>query len=161
MLKNKFFKNHIELSKILKNLKYKNKKIVFTNGCFDLIHPGHIEYLEKAKKLGDILVLGLNSDDSIKKIKGEKRPILKEMDRVYILSCFYFVDYLTIFEEETPYELIKKIKPDILVKGGDWEINKIVGKDIVEENGGKVVIIKYKEGYSTTNIIEKIKRLYC
>ena len=158
---NKLIKEHTKLVAKVKELKNSGKKIVFTNGCFDIIHPGHVEYLYKAKSLGDILIIGINSDKSVKKIKGDKRPILNENDRALILSAFFFVDYITIFEEETPYNLIKKLIPDVLVKGGDWEIENIVGKDIVEKNGGKVVTINYKNGYSTTNIINKIKKLYC
>ncbi len=160
MSKNKFIADHFQLEKKVKELKEIGKKIVFTNGCFDLIHPGHIDYLVDAKKLGDILIVALNSDNSVKKIKGEKRPILSQEDRIKILSSLYFVDLVTIFEEETPYNLIKLLKPDILVKGGDWEIERIVGKDIVEKEGGKVISLKYKEGYSTSNIIKKIVALY-
>lgn len=156
MLQKKFIKNHKKLKEILDRLKKSGKKIVFTNGCFDLIHPGHVDYLEKAKSLGDILVVAINSDSSVKRLKGEKRPILNENDRVKIISSFYFVDYVTIFQEDTPYNLIKILIPDILVKGGDWDIDKIVGKDIVEKNGGKVLNIEFKEGYSTSGIIEKI-----
>ncbi len=156
MLKNKFISNHNELAKLVKKLKAQNKKIVFTNGCFDLIHPGHVEYLEKAKSLGDVLIVGVNSDDSVKRLKGKNRPILSEKDRVLILSAFYFVDFVTIFNEDTPYDLIKLIIPDVLVKGGDWQIENIVGKDIVEKYGGIVKTIDFKENYSTTNIIKKI-----
>ena len=156
MLKNKFISDHNELAKLVKKLKAQNKKIVFTNGCFDLIHPGHVEYLEKAKSLGDILIVGVNSDDSVKRLKGKNRPILSEKDRVLILSAFYFVDFVTIFNEDTPYDLIKLIIPDVLVKGGDWQIENIVGKDIVEKYGGIVKTIDFKENYSTTNIIKKI-----
>ena len=161
MDEDKIILNHNILSKILLKLKKNGKKVVFTNGCFDIIHRGHVEYLKKAKSLGDILVVGLNSDFSVRKIKGEKRPINNQLDRAVILSSFFFVDYVTIFEEETPLNLIKKILPDILVKGGDWSIENIVGKDVVEKNGGKVVTIEYLKGYSTSNIIEKIKNLYC
>jgi len=144
------------LHKAIENLKRNKKKIVFTNGCFDIIHPGHISYLKKAKSLGDILIIGLNSDSSIKRIKGNKRPIFNEKDRLLIISSFYFVDIVTIFSEDTPYKLINLIKPDILVKGGDWTPENIVGRDIVESYGGKVLNIPYLEGYSTTNIINKI-----
>lgn len=135
-------------------------KIVFTNGCFDILHKGHITYLYEAKKLGDLLVVGLNSDNSIKRIKGEKRPILSESERAYILSALEMVDFVIIFDEDTPYELIKIVKPDVLVKGGDWDINNIVGKDIVESYGGKVLNIPFVEGKSTTNIIERILSVY-
>ncbi len=157
----KIILNHNKLKTIVQNLKNSGKKIVFTNGCFDLIHRGHIEYLKKAKKLGDILIIGINSDESVKRIKGSKRPIISEKDRAEILASFFFVDYVTIFNEDTPFNLISKIVPDILVKGGDWERDKIVGKEIVEANGGEVVVIEYLKGYSTSSIIEKIKNLYC
>jgi rfaE bifunctional protein nucleotidyltransferase chain/domain len=137
------------------------KKIVFTNGCFDILHAGHVHYLNECKKLGDILIVGINSDGSVKRIKGEKRPILSLEYRAYILSNLCAVDYVIPFDEDTPYNLIKEIKPDILVKGGDWDINKIVGKDIVESYGGKVLTIPFKFDISTTKIVEKIIKTYC
>jgi rfaE bifunctional protein nucleotidyltransferase chain/domain len=149
--------NWQELKKIL-DKKRIGKKIVFTNGCFDIIHAGHISYLEKARSLGDILVVGVNSDESVKRLKGENRPVNKENDRLYILSAIRYIDFVTLFTEDTPYNLIKTIVPDILVKGGDWNINDIVGKDIVEKNNGKVIAIDYLNGYSTTSILEKINR---
>jgi len=149
-----------ELIKELKPLKGK-KKIVFTNGCFDIIHAGHVHYLNGCKKLGDILVVGINSDDSIKRIKGEKRPILPLEYRAYVLSNLCAVDYVVPFEEDTPYNLIREIKPDILVKGGDWSIDQIVGKDIVESYGGKVLTIPFKFNISTTKIVEEIVKRYC
>jgi len=130
--------------------------VVFTNGCFDLLHRGHIEYLKKAKKLGDILIVGLNSDSSVKKIKGEGRPIQGQADRAVILASLYFVDYVCIFNELTPLKLISKLIPDILAKGGDWKVKDIVGKDIVESHGGKVLSIKMVKGKSTRNIIQTI-----
>ena len=136
--------------------KLNDKKVVFTNGCFDIIHAGHIAYLEEAKSLGDILVVGLNSDSSVKRLKGEKRPIVSENERKYVLESIKFIDYVFIFEEDTPYNLIKSIRPDILVKGGDWDISEIVGADIVLENGGEVKKLLFKEGLSTSNIIEKM-----
>jgi D-beta-D-heptose 7-phosphate kinase/D-beta-D-heptose 1-phosphate adenosyltransferase len=126
-------------------------KIIFTNGCFDIIHTGHIRLLEYAKSLGDYLIVGLNSDDSIKRLKGETRPINKEKDRKYILECIRFVDQVIIFEEDTPYKLLQKIKPHIIVKGGDYTKEEVVGNDLAE-----VVIFKYINGYSTTNIIKNI-----
>ncbi len=141
-------------------LRSEGKKIVFTNGCFDILHKGHVSYLKKAKELGDILVIGVNSDRSIKSIKGEKRPILPQDERAFILSALEMIDYVVIFDEDTPYELIKRVKPHILVKGGDWDINNIVGKDIVESYGGKVLNIPFVEGKSTTNIIERILSVY-
>ncbi|MDP3025875.1 MAG: D-glycero-beta-D-manno-heptose 1-phosphate adenylyltransferase [candidate division Zixibacteria bacterium] len=145
-----------ELIQIRKKAKKENKKVVFTNGCFDLLHRGHIEYLKKAKKLGDILIVGLNSDSSVKKIKGEGRPIQGQADRAVILASLYFVDYVCIFNELTPLKLISKLIPDILAKGGDWKVKDIVGKDIVESHGGKVLSIKMTEGKSTRNIIQTI-----
>lgn len=139
---------------------FKNKKIVFTNGCFDILHIGHIRYLKKAKELGDILFIGLNSNSSVKRLKGKKRPINHEKDRAEILLALEAVDYVSIFEEDTPYELIKKLKPNVLVKGGDWDIDEIVGSDIVKDSGGEVLNINYVEGKSTTNIIDKILKRY-
>ena len=132
-------------------------KIIFTNGCFDIIHTGHIRLLEYAKSLGDYLIVGLNSDDSIKRLKGETRPINKEKDRKYILECIRFVDQVIIFEEDTPYDIIKTIMPDILVKGGDWKPDQIVGSDLVLEHGGQVLSLNFVDGYSTTQIESKIK----
>jgi D-beta-D-heptose 7-phosphate kinase/D-beta-D-heptose 1-phosphate adenosyltransferase len=152
-------KSFSEISQIANSLR-NTKKIVFTNGCFDILHSGHIAYLYEAKKLGDILIIGLNSDNSIKRIKGEKRPIVLQEERAFLLSALEMVDYVTIFDEDTPYELIKIIKPHILVKGGDWPIDNIVGKDIVESYGGKVLNIPLVEGKSTTNIIERILSVY-
>jgi len=149
-----------ELIQIRKKAKKENKKVVFTNGCFDLLHRGHIEYLKKAKKLGDILIVGLNSDSSVKKIKGEGRPIQGQADRAVILASLYFVDYVCIFNELTPLKLISKLIPDILAKGGDWKVKDIVGKDIVESHGGKVLSIKMVKGKSTRNIIQTILKKF-
>jgi rfaE bifunctional protein nucleotidyltransferase chain/domain len=145
-----------DLIQIRKKAKKENKKVIFTNGCFDLLHRGHIEYLKKAKRLGDILIVGLNSDSSVRKIKGKGRPIQKQADRAAILASLYFVDYVFIFNELTPFKLISKLIPDILVKGGDWKVKDIVGKDIVESHGGKVLSIKMTKGKSTRNIIQTI-----
>jgi len=134
-----------------------HKKIVFTNGCFDLVHLGHIDYLEKSKALGDILVVGLNSDKSINRIKGEHRPIIDEVSRARLLAALQFVDYVVLFDEDTPIELIKSIKPDILAKGNDYDISNIVGAEIVLSNGGKVKTIDLVPGYSTSRLIEIIK----
>jgi len=165
MMKNNNFYQHIstkeEFIEIRKKLKEENKKVVFTNGCFDILHSGHIDYLNKAKALGDVLVVGINSDSSVKKIKGEKRPIISENERANIILNLKAVDYVIIFDEETPYELIKFIIPDILVKGADWEIDKIVGRDIVESNGGKVVNIAFVNEQSTSKIIQTIINKYC
>ncbi len=153
-------KSFEEITYISETLKTQGKKIVFTNGCFDIIHAGHVNYLKKAKELGDILIVGLNSDSSIKQIKGEKRPINNQFDRAFVLSAFYFVDYVVIFEQETPYELIKRVLPHILVKGADWKNKFVVGSDIVVQNGGSVVLIDYIQGKSTTSIIEKILKIH-
>jgi rfaE bifunctional protein nucleotidyltransferase chain/domain len=149
-----------ELLKEIESLRGK-KKIVFTNGCFDILHAGHVHYLNECKKLGDILIVGINSDDSVKRIKGEKKPILPLEYRAYVLSNLCAVDYVVPFEEDTPYNLIKEIKPDILVKGGDWNVDQIVGRDIVESYGGKVLIIPFKFDISTTKIVKKIIKTYC
>ncbi len=142
---------------ITKALKEKGKKIVFTNGCFDIIHKGHIIYLKEAKELGDFLIVGLNSDKSIKRIKGDTRPINNEADRALILENLKPVDAVILFDDDTPIKLIENIKPDFLVKGGDWNENEIVGADFVKSIGGKVVTIKYIENYSTTSLINKLK----
>lgn len=134
------------------------KDLVFTNGCFDIIHRGHIEYLNQAKAIGKSLLIGLNSDASVRKLKGVGRPINKESDRAYVLSNLKCVDAVVIFDEDTPYNLIKAVKPDFLVKGGDWKEDQIVGSDVVKSYGGKVFSLKYVDSYSTTNIIEKIKK---
>ena len=149
-----------QLLRILKSTK-RDKKIVFTNGCFDLLHAGHCHYLQKAKELGDILIVGLNSDSSVKRIKGPPRPIIPEDQRAFILSSLKAVDYVVIFEEDTPIRLIKAIKPDILVKGGDWKPENIPGRDLVESYGGKVITIPFEHQISTSKIIERIKELYC
>lgn len=136
---------------------HEKQKIVFTNGCFDILHVGHIRYLQEAAKLGDVLIIGLNSDASVKRLKGSERPINNEAERAEMLSALGFVDYIAVFDEDTPQELIKVIQPDILVKGGDYSPNEVVGKKEVEERGGKLVLIPFVEGKSTTGIIEKIK----
>ena len=136
---------------------HNKKKIVFTNGCFDILHIGHIRYLEEAAKLGDLLVVGINSDASVKHLKGEGRPINSERDRVELLSALGFVDYVLIFEQDTPLELIKMIQPDVLVKGGDYSNEYVVGTNEVEARGGKLVLLPFVDGKSTTNIINKIK----
>ena len=136
-------------------------KLVFTNGCFDILHRGHVEYLEKAKTLGDVLVVGVNSDGSTRRIKGDKRPIVPANERAYIISRLAAVDFVCVFEEDTPEELIRSIVPDILVKGADWKVGDIVGRDIVEAAGGRVATIELTEGLSTTNLISRIRSLYC
>jgi len=151
----KHIKTQDEITKLVQELKLKGKKIIFTNGCFDILHVGHIKYLEKAKSFGDVLILGLNSDISVKKIKGENRPINSQIDRAYILASLEVVDYLVIFNEDTPYELIKSIEPDILVKGGDYEGTDVIGQDIVKE----LKLVKFIDGKSTSKTIEQIQNL--
>ena len=145
-----------ELLPLLAILRATGKKIVFTNGCFDLIHTGHTRYLAKAKSLGDVLVVAVNSDESVRVIKGEKRPINAAADRMETLAALESVDFVTSFEEADPYRVISELQPDVLVKGGDWPVEKIIGRDVVEARGGKVVNVPYVEGASTTGIIEKI-----
>lgn len=137
-------------------LKQQRKKVVFTNGVFDIIHRGHVEYLVRAKSLGDILIVGMNSDSSVRRIKGDKRPIVPERDRAFVLSNLSPVDFVCLFDDETPRGLISSIVPDILVKGADWKIESIVGRDIVEGAGGKVMTIEFIPGMSTSSIIETI-----
>lgn len=132
-------------------------KIVFTNGCFDILHRGHIEVLARTADLGDKLIIGLNSDSSIKSLKGENRPIINEESRVILLAAFRFVDAIVLFNEDTPMNLISVILPDVLAKGGDYKISTIVGHELVQNNGGKVILVPFIEGYSSTNIIEKIQ----
>lgn len=132
--------------------------MVFTNGCFDLMHRGHLHLLREAKKLGDLLIVGMNSDRSVKKIKGPGRPILPAEERAELLAALEMVDYVTLFDEPDPYAVIKELRPNVLVKGGDWGKEGIVGTEIVEEDGGKVAVIPYLEGYSTTEIIQKIRK---
>lgn len=145
-----------EFIPIRDKLKQEKQILVFTNGCFDIIHRGHIEYLNEAKKLGDFLLVAVNSDRSVKKIKGENRPINSQQDRAVVLDNLKPVDGVIIFDEETPYELIKLIVPDVLVKGGDWKVEEIVGSDIVLTHGGRVISLSFIENYSTTAIIKKI-----
>ena len=143
---------------IIKKIKDERKKIVFTNGCFDLLHVGHIRYLSQAKKLGDFLIIGLNSDRSVKKLKGKDRPINSFEDRATLLSALNSVDLVIKFEEQTPENLIKDIVPDVLVKGGDYNIEDIVGYQIVIQNGGQVKTLSFYDGYSSTNYIDKINK---
>ena len=144
----------------MEQLRKKGKKIAFTNGCFDILHVGHVRYLREAKKTADILILALNSDSSVRSIKGEKRPLVTENERAEMLAALEFIDFITIFEESTPLEIIKYLKPDVLIKGGDWPEEKVVGREEVKKWGGQVVIIPEIEGKSTTNIVERIKELY-
>ncbi|ACV24353.1 D-glycero-beta-D-manno-heptose 1-phosphate adenylyltransferase [Methanocaldococcus fervens] len=148
------------LKSIVRELKSQNLKIVFTNGCFDILHRGHIEYLNKAKKLGDVLIVGINSDESVKKIKGDKRPIIPLYSRAYVLDNLKAVDFVVPFDEETPIELIKIIKPDVHVKGGDYKEEDLPEAEIVKGYGGEIKIIPLIEGYSTTKIIKWILNKY-
>lgn len=149
-------KTIVSLKRITAQLRKRGRKIVFTNGCFDILHPGHIKALKKAKSKGDILIVALNSDRSVKKIKGPKRPILNQKERIEIISSLECIDYVILFDEPTPYALIAKLRPHILVKGGDWKHNAIVGKDLVD----KVFKVKLAKGYSTTSLIKRILKKY-
>ncbi len=146
-----------QLKKTLKKLK--NKKIVFSNGCFDILHAGHVRYLSLAKSKGDVLIIGLNSDSSVKRLKGPKRPINCQKDRAQVLSALESVDFVVYFSDDTPIKLIKLIKPDVLVKGSDWKNKNIVGSDIVKSSGGKVLTVPFLPGRSTTATINKIGKL--
>lgn len=134
-----------------------NSKIVFTNGCFDIVHRGHIDYLSKAADLGDILIIGLNTDDSVSRLKGNNRPIIDQESRAMLLASLFFVSAVVYFDEDTPYELIKSIQPDVLVKGADYEVHEIVGHDIVLNKGGKVETLEFLPGFSTSAIEKKIR----
>lgn len=144
------------LQGLIELLKSNNQKIVFTNGCFDLLHPGHIAYLKSARKEGDVLIVGVNSDASVRKLKGKTRPINNLNDRLTMLEALECIDFVISFEDETPLDLIKKIGPHVLIKGGDYEIENIVGSDFVIEAGGSVKVIDFLSGYSSTTLIEKI-----
>jgi rfaE bifunctional protein nucleotidyltransferase chain/domain len=147
-----------QLNKLVLAWRLKSDTIVFTNGCFDILHLGHIDYLSKARDLGKRLIVGVNTDNSVKRLgKGESRPINDEKSRSMIIASLQFVDAVILFDEDTPYQVIKAIEPDVLVKGADYTIDKIVGADIVMARGGNVVLIEYLEGYSTTNIEKKIR----
>ncbi len=151
-----YVKNIDELTAIRNDLKRQNKKVVFTNGVFDILHAGHVDYISKAKEKGDVLIVGVNSDSSVKRIKGELRPIVPQHERAFIISSLKPVDYVVIFDEDTPNEIINKLIPDVLVKGADWSLEKIVGREIVEANGGKVETIEFVNDRSTTNIIKTV-----
>lgn len=150
--------DHKKLSHNLALWRFRQNKIVFTNGCFDILHRGHIEYLAKASSFGDILIVGLNSDKSVKSIKGPSRPLQDEITRSLVLASLQFVDKVILFDEDTPYELIKIVQPDILVKGADYKPEQIVGYDIVKAKGGEIITIDLTEGYSTTGIINKMNK---
>jgi D-beta-D-heptose 7-phosphate kinase/D-beta-D-heptose 1-phosphate adenosyltransferase len=144
------------LLKIISSLRNQGKRIVFTNGCFDLLHFGHAKYLEDAKRKGDILIVGVNSDGSVRRIKGDKRPIIKDRNRLNLVAALESVDFALIFKEDTPFNIIKKIRPDILIKGADWDKDQVVGGRFVRESGGKVLTVNLIKGLSTTNLINKI-----
>jgi len=146
-----------ELNSLVNYWKGEGKKIVFTNGCFDLLHAGHITYLTEAASLGDILIIGLNSDDSVQRLKGPSRPVNNEITRSVILGSMSFIDAVVFFNEDTPLELIKKVLPDVLVKGGDYKTEEIAGAKEVIENGGKVQVLSFLPGYSSSAIVDKIK----
>jgi D-beta-D-heptose 7-phosphate kinase/D-beta-D-heptose 1-phosphate adenosyltransferase len=159
-MNNKKIKNINAIKSIVTRLKTRRKKVVFTNGCFDILHVGHIRYLRKARSLGDILVVGLNTDRSVRQIKGEKRPIVPQGERAEVLAALEFVDYVVLFDEPDPFALIEKVRPTILVKGADWPKDKIIGRDVVEKAGGRVVRIPLVPGASSTGVIEKIIQAY-
>lgn len=141
-------------------LRQAGRKVVFTNGCFDLLHPGHVRYLQQARALGDALIVALNSDRSVRELKGDKRPILTETERSEVMAALACVDFVTVFDEPTPREIISALLPDVLVKGGDWSLNTIVGREEVEAVGGKVMSLAFVEGCSTTDVIERIAQRY-
>lgn len=160
---NELIKKKVQTSEALERIcntnRFFRKKIVFTNGCFDILHPGHTYYLNQARSFGDILIVGLNADASVKKLnKGQERPIHPQDKRAEVLASLLCVDYVCVFEEETPIKLIEKLRPDILVKGGDYSIEQIVGAELVLSYGGRVEIVPLLQGYSTTSILEKIKK---
>lgn len=158
-INNKIIKDWESMKQTLSLWNFNEEKIVFTNGCFDLVHQGHIDYLSKARDMGTKLVLGLNTDTSVKRLKGEERPINDEYSRALLLASFEFVDKVIFFSEDTPYELIKFIQPDILVKGNDYKVEDIVGYDILKAKGGEIKTLDFIDGFSSTSIIEKIKSL--
>jgi D-beta-D-heptose 7-phosphate kinase/D-beta-D-heptose 1-phosphate adenosyltransferase len=152
-------KTRAALKAVAARAKSEGKKIVFTNGCFDLLHAGHLHVLKEAKKLGDVLIVALNSDSSVKRIKGPDRPILPESERAELIAALEMVDYVTLFDEPDPLNIVQEIKPDMLAKGGDWAADKIIGREFVESYGGQVAVINFLKGHSTTDIIEKIERM--
>lgn len=147
-----------ELSQVCTALRTQGQRIVFTNGCFDLLHPGHIRYLQEARKLGDKLIVALNSDRSVRELKGDSRPILREQERAEVVAALGCVDYVIIFDDVSPRAVINQVKPDILVKGGDWSVDQIIGRAEVEAAGGRVLNLPYVEGCSTSEIISRILR---
>lgn len=161
MMKQNKIKTVPELIPLLEILRATGKTIVFTNGCFDLIHTGHTRYLALARSFGELLIVAVNSDESVRLIKGEKRPINSEADRAETLAALACVDFVVVFNEPDPFQIISALQPDVLVKGGDWPVEKIIGRNVVEARGGKVISVGYIEGASTTGIIEKITHKYC
>ena len=141
-----------------RRLRGEGRRVVFTNGCFDLLHPGHVRYLSEARQLGDALIVALNSDDSVRRLKGAGRPVMNEKERAEVMAALAAVDIVTVFDEDTPRELIAALLPDVLVKGGDWPLDQIVGREEVEAAGGRVLALPYLEGSSTTDIIERIRQ---
>lgn len=159
LIKSKIFAKRDDIRYWLGYWRFHEKKIVFTNGCFDILHQGHIDYLSRAADLGNVLIVGLNTDESVKRIKGDGRPVQDEHSRALVLASMRFVDAVVLFNEDTPYELIKSIQPDTLVKGSDYTAEQIVGYDVVTQKGGNVVTIDYLDGFSTTGLINKINGL--
>jgi len=154
-------KNADEITKLSEELKRKKKRIAFTNGCFDIVHAGHVTYLEEASRLADVLIVGLNSDESVKRLKGETRPIIPQQERAKLLCALESVDYVVIFNEDTPERLIRAIKPHLLVKGADWKGKTVAGCDFVRSYGGECLFVELVEGLSTSAIIERIIDVYC
>jgi rfaE bifunctional protein nucleotidyltransferase chain/domain len=159
IIKSRILNDKVQINRQIAVWKFLNKKIVFTNGCFDILHLGHINYLAKAADQGDILCVGLNTDRSVRKIKGKNRPVNDENVRAIILASIAFVDAVMLFDEETPYELIKRVQPDILIKGADYKPEDIVGYDVVKSRGGEIKTIEFLDGYSTSDLLEKIKAI--
>jgi rfaE bifunctional protein nucleotidyltransferase chain/domain len=157
---NKVILSRAKLVSAVKLLKKCGKKVVFTNGCYDLLHAGHVRFLKAAKKMGDVLLLALNSDSSVRRIKGKNRPITPQAERAELVAALAPVDIVTVFYEDDPYKIIKDVKPNVLVKGGDWALDKIIGADVVKANGGAVRNIRYIKGKSSTNIIKKVLESY-
>ena len=153
-------KNIDELREIVTDIQSAGKKVVFTNGCFDILHTGHVRYLKVAKGYGDVLVVAINSDESVRRIKDARRPVMSQAERAEILSSLEAVDYVTVFDEDDPHRVIAELMPDVLVKGGDWGLDRIVGRDLVEGKGGKVYSVPFVEGASTTGIVERILERY-
>jgi len=146
-----------EAREVIRDLQAAGKKVVFTNGCFDILHAGHVRYLREARALGDLLVIGMNSDKSVRRLKGAGRPLVREAERAEVLAALEMVDCVTIFDEDTPAELVAELRPDVLVKGGDYKAEDVVGREAVEASGGRVVIVPLVRGTSTTGLIRKIR----